>query len=282
MKACEKCAQMNPDEALVCGQCATPLVTETVAPESDETRVWRSFIGPQKAIVFSFKRGWSWERPDDYYLQQFKKFTTGPTSRFSLTWHWPAFLVDPFLWFLYRKMYLYALIYALGPVLSAYLTGDFTVGFVWRVMAGVSANYISLLAHQRASHRDSQGTPTRSRRIGRTTPGSRGRANLCPLAWGRALHHALFDRSPSHSRRSYPDRPRATRQGEAHGCADDVIASAISAYAGCLIGNATSAIPTIPETTRSLADRRWWRIRGEPSSVRVGYRCGANFFATTT
>jgi len=133
---------MNSDEALTCAQCGTSLETETAAPESDETRVLRSFIGPQKAIVFSFKRGCSWERPDDYYLQQFKKFTTGPTSRFSLTWHWPAFLVDPFLWFLYRKMYLYALIYALGPVLSAYLTGDFTVGFVWRVMAGVSANYI--------------------------------------------------------------------------------------------------------------------------------------------
>jgi hypothetical protein len=133
---------MNSDEALTCAQCGTSLETETAAPESDETRVLRSFIGPQKAIVFSFKRGWSWERPDDYYVHQFKKFTTGPTSRFSLTWHWPAFLVDPFLWFLYRKMYLYALIYALGPVLSAYLTGDFTVGFVWRVMAGVSANYI--------------------------------------------------------------------------------------------------------------------------------------------
>lgn len=142
MKACKKCEQMNPDEALACSQCGTSLGIEAIAPESEETRVWRSFIGPQKAIVFSFKHGWSWERPDDYYLQQFKKFTTGPTSRFSLTWHWPAFLVDPFLWFLYRKMYLYALIYALGPVLSAYLTGDFTVGFVWRVMAGVSANYI--------------------------------------------------------------------------------------------------------------------------------------------
>jgi hypothetical protein len=104
--------------------------------------LWRSFIGPQKAILLSLKKGWSWERPDDYYLQQFKKFSAGSTSRFALTWHWPAFLVDPFLWFLYRKMYLYALIYALGPVLSAYLTGDFTVGFVWRVMAGVSANYI--------------------------------------------------------------------------------------------------------------------------------------------
>lgn len=144
MKFCQKCSQANPDDAVFCSQCGTPLEPKVAAaaPESDETGLWRSFIGPQKAILFSFTKGWSWGRPDDYYLQQFKKFSAGNTSRFAFTWHWPAFLVDPFLWFLYRKMYLYALIYALGPVLSAYLTGDFTVGFVWRVMAGVSANYI--------------------------------------------------------------------------------------------------------------------------------------------
>jgi hypothetical protein len=153
MKFCSKCTQANPDDAAFCSQCGT-VFEDTVfekevsavspAPvlESDETRLWRAFIGPQKAILLSLKKGWSWERPDDYYLQQFKKFSVGGTSRFALTWHWPVFLVDPFLWFLYRKMYLYAVIYALGPVLSAYLTGDFTVGFVWRVMAGVSANYI--------------------------------------------------------------------------------------------------------------------------------------------
>ena len=150
MKFCSKCAQANPDDAGFCSQCGTVFEVEVTgaaaAPppplESDETRLWRSFIGPQKAILLSLKKGWSWEPPDDYYLQQFKKFSAGGTSRFALTWHWPAFLVDPFLWFLYRKMYLYALIYALGPVASAYLTGDFTVGVVWRVMAGVSANYI--------------------------------------------------------------------------------------------------------------------------------------------
>jgi hypothetical protein len=145
MKFCSKCTQANPDDAAFCSQCGTVFENEVsaVSPapvlESDETRLWRSFIGSQKAILLSLKKGWSWERHDDYYLQ---KFSAGSTSRFALTWHWPAFLVDPFLWFLYRKMYLYALIYALGPVLSAYLTGDFTVGFVWRVMAGVSANYI--------------------------------------------------------------------------------------------------------------------------------------------
>lgn len=37
---------------------------------------------------------------------------------------------------------MYALIYAIGPVVSALLTGDFTVGIVWRVIAGASGNYI--------------------------------------------------------------------------------------------------------------------------------------------
>lgn len=150
MKFCQKCVQANPDDASFCSQCGTVFDVEAMgaaaapasALESDETWLWRAFIGPQKAILLSLKKGWSWERPDDYYLNEFKKFSAGGTSRFALTWHWPAFLVDPFLWFLYRKMYLYALIYALGPVASAYLTGDFTVGFVWRVMAGASANYI--------------------------------------------------------------------------------------------------------------------------------------------
>ncbi len=135
MKPCAKCEQPNPEEARFCLQCGeafsaqapveAPTVWERATP-ADETALWRAFIGPNA----------------DRYLQQFKKFTTGPTPRFALTWHWPAFLVDPFLWFLYRKMYLYAAVYAVGPVLSAYLTGDVTVGIVWRIMAGASANYI--------------------------------------------------------------------------------------------------------------------------------------------
>ena len=39
-------------------------------------------------------------------------------------------------------MYTYALVYALGPMISTYLTGDVTVGFVWSIMAGATANYV--------------------------------------------------------------------------------------------------------------------------------------------
>ncbi|MEK6525723.1 MAG: DUF2628 domain-containing protein [Nitrospirota bacterium] len=130
MKACEKCDQQNPDDALFCHQCGSPfsapLKEQTASLPLDEAQLWRVFIGPNA----------------DRYLEQFGKFSAGATPRFALTWHWPAFLFDPFLWFLYRKMYLSALVYAVGPVLSAYLTGDVTVGIVWRIVAGVSANYL--------------------------------------------------------------------------------------------------------------------------------------------
>jgi len=144
MKSCEKCGQANADDAQYCAQCGTGFSAEVPASSfvSDETRLWWDFIGPHKAILFSWTRGWSWDRPADRYLERFNKFRSGGVTRFALTWHWPAFLLDPFLWFLYRTMYLYALVYAVGPVVSAFLTGDFTIGIVWRIMAGASANYI--------------------------------------------------------------------------------------------------------------------------------------------
>jgi hypothetical protein len=131
MKLCVSCQQQNPDDAVSCSQCGTALVQSTPQPDiesgsSEEVRHWRAFIGPNA----------------DRYLQQFRKFTSAGAPRFAWTWHWPAFLFDPFLWFLYRKMYVYAFIYAVGPIASAYLTQDFTVGIVWRIIAGASANYI--------------------------------------------------------------------------------------------------------------------------------------------
>ena len=39
-------------------------------------------------------------------------------------------------------MYTYALVYAVGPMVSTYLTGDMTVGLIWSIMAGATANYV--------------------------------------------------------------------------------------------------------------------------------------------
>ena len=130
MKTCEACRQENPPDAKFCRQCGNAFaVVESTAESStsaSEDALWRTFIGPHA----------------DRYLETFKKFS-GPTGpRFALTWHWPAFFFEPFLWFLYRKMYMYALVYAVGPVVAFYFIQDLTADLVWRVMAGVSANYI--------------------------------------------------------------------------------------------------------------------------------------------
>ncbi len=144
MRTCPQCEQANPDEAKFCHQCGTPF--EQVKPEAtpaevDGDHLWRTFIGPSKTVLFSLS-GWTWDCPDRYYMEQFRKFGVGPTPRFALTWHWPAFLVPPFLWFLYRKMYLYAAVYLVGPAIAFVLTQDPTVTFVWQLIAGATANYL--------------------------------------------------------------------------------------------------------------------------------------------
>lgn len=149
MKRCVRCEQQNPDDANFCLQCGGVFSAEAVSAAAqhqarahDQTDFWRAFIGPSKAVLFSVEKGWSWSRADDHYVNTFSAFTTGREPRFALTWHWPAFLFDPFLWFLYRKLYLYAFVYFVGPLLSVLLTGDPTVRFVWSVIAGASANYL--------------------------------------------------------------------------------------------------------------------------------------------
>jgi len=92
----------------------------------DENTVWRQFIGPNA----------------DQYLETFKKFSADGRPKFALSWNWPAFLYISFLWFLYRKMYLHAFVYAIGPVVSTYLTGDASASIVWSIMAGATANYL--------------------------------------------------------------------------------------------------------------------------------------------
>lgn len=137
MKVCSQCRQQNSDDANFCHQCGSPLASTAAAAEavgdipsatpiqSDEA-LWRQFIGPNA----------------DQYLKQFKKFSSNGRPRFALSWNWPAFLFISFLWFLYRKMYLHAFVYAVGPMISTYLTGDLTVGIVWSIMAGATANYL--------------------------------------------------------------------------------------------------------------------------------------------
>jgi hypothetical protein len=137
MVSCRQCRQENPDDANYCHQCGISLGSTFLGGEAvsrvpsppqmpGDEALWRQFIGPNA----------------DQYLAQFKRFSANGRSRFALSWNWPAFLFIPFLWFLYRKMYLHAFVYAIGPVISTYVTGDLTGGIVWSIMAGATANYL--------------------------------------------------------------------------------------------------------------------------------------------
>jgi hypothetical protein len=134
MKSCAQCQQQNQDDSKFCYQCGTDLtapaeqtsVASTTYVTHGGSDLWRAFIGPNA----------------DRYLEQFKKFGPEQTPKFALTWNWPAFLFISFLWFLYRKMYLYAAVYAIGPMISTYLTGDMTSGIVWSIVAGATGNYV--------------------------------------------------------------------------------------------------------------------------------------------
>ena len=157
MSPCPTCEQQNPDEANFCLRCGAELVeppgqaspepqsepeAESTSPDVSVKDQWQSAIGPSKSIQFNIKDGWSWRPAYLYYLEKFSQFQTSEGPRFALSWHWPAALLDSFLWFLYRKMYMFAFLYAVGPVLSALAFGDWSVGIVWQIGAGVSANYL--------------------------------------------------------------------------------------------------------------------------------------------
>lgn len=152
MNACPSCAQVNPDAANFCIQCGKALApcdseggSQCSAPAKyipTQSKLWETFIGPSKSIQFSWQTGWVWRPAYDYYKEKFNRIETPQGPRFVLSWNWPAALFDSFLWFLYRKMYMFALLYAVAPALAIFLTGDMMVGIVSRVLAGGSANYL--------------------------------------------------------------------------------------------------------------------------------------------
>ena len=151
MNVCPSCSQENPDAANFCVQCGQALapISSEASSEAAQTKaiptqsqLWETFIGPSKSIQFSIKTGWIWRPAFLYYKEKFANIETPQGPRFALSWNWPAALFDSFLWFLYRKMYMFALLYAVAPAIAIFLTGDMMVGIVSRILAGASANYL--------------------------------------------------------------------------------------------------------------------------------------------
>ena len=68
------------------------------------------------------------------YLRRFRKFRKGRTDRFSVTWHWPAFIMG-FWWMFYRKLYGWGLL----ELLLSLIPGAWLIS---RPIFAVTANYL--------------------------------------------------------------------------------------------------------------------------------------------
>ena len=75
----------------------------------------------------------------DKYLRKFKKFNVGGVDKFAVTWHWPAFFFG-FLWMLYRKLYLWALVAFILDIAISSLPYYFVLPMI--IVWGMTGNYI--------------------------------------------------------------------------------------------------------------------------------------------
>lgn len=97
MPFCPHCgkAMDTETESVFCPHCGKKIALPAIDPSNDPIieEEFRTFIG-KKA---------------DHYLRKFRNFSGRGTNGFAVTWNWSAFFLG-FIWMLYRKMYLWALV----------------------------------------------------------------------------------------------------------------------------------------------------------------------------
>lgn len=118
---CPFCKETILDGAIKCRHCGSMLNPDTARPvnrESISSDEIRAFVGPNA----------------DYYLYQFSKFTVSGTEKFCPTWNWST-CGFTFIWMLYRKMYIQALITFIVFCLPG-------INIIMHILAGVVGNYL--------------------------------------------------------------------------------------------------------------------------------------------
>lgn len=117
---CAKCGKDLPADAAFCPNCGAPVKPGSAGGPGagDEVDEIGLFVGKNAA----------------YYNEQFRKFNVGGVETFVPTWNWAAFLCN-FWWMLYRKLYLWALVWFILSFIPFF-------GIAFWVAAGISGNYL--------------------------------------------------------------------------------------------------------------------------------------------
>jgi hypothetical protein len=91
------------------------------------------------------------------YREIFSRFRGDGTGGFGFSWNWPAFFAGV-LWYLYRKMYLWA---AIDFAVSVALGWTFFVPLFWAVIRALTGNYLYFLQAERKIEEAPAATPER-------------------------------------------------------------------------------------------------------------------------
>lgn len=123
---CHECGRLNADYLNACADCGTELRKPPPKPSPSETpAIANATVIPGVNLTEQYKAVVG-PKNQDYYLKRFARFDKNGEA--GISWHWPAFFITLY-WLLYRKMWLYALIYFIAP---------YVVGGVLGVMAAAS------------------------------------------------------------------------------------------------------------------------------------------------
>lgn len=117
---CTKCGRDLPGDAVYCSTCGAPAATTGTGGTAAGS-------GLDEVGLFVGKNA-------ETYKAKFRKFEVRGVETFAPTWNWAAFLFT-FWWMLYRKLYLWAILWLLLTFIPYF-------GLVFWIAAGITGNYL--------------------------------------------------------------------------------------------------------------------------------------------
>lgn len=124
---CPSCGKENRSGASYCEGCGREIPAESPGAAFGQAGAGAPLSGDADVVCFVGEKS-------GFYLEKFRKFRVGRIEAFAPTWNWSAFLFGTW-WFLYRKMYLWALAaFALSCIPI--------VGLAAWIATGIAGNYL--------------------------------------------------------------------------------------------------------------------------------------------